>query len=61
MTLRYFRSGEVDTPEEVALAFRKVIDELNLLTKRMDINDEYNDEVEEYNDGLIEKKGAKNA
>ena len=48
---------EVDTTDETAKVFNRVIDELNALTERMDINDEYNEEVETYNEGLI-KKGA---
>ncbi len=52
MGLRRVRAGEVDTPEEVAKAINRVIDVLNK-------NDEYNAEVDAYNDGLIEK-GASN-
>ncbi len=52
MALSKVRSGEVDTPEEVAKAFNKIIGHINEV-------DEYNDAVVAYNDDTIEK-GAKN-
>lgn len=57
--LEKVRSGEVDTPEEVAKAINKLIDEINK-------NEEYNADVEKGNaeiDSFNEEvmKGAKDA
>jgi ABC-type amino acid transport substrate-binding protein len=42
------RENEVNTVEEVAKAFNRIIDKINE-------NDEYNKLVDEHNDGLIKK------
>ena len=36
MALQYVRSGEVDTPEEVSSAFRKVIDAVNTNERKIE-------------------------
>ena len=58
---RVVRRNEVGTQDEIAKVLTDVFAKIGALTERMDVNDEYNDEVEAYNDGLLGKKGAKNA
>jgi hypothetical protein len=58
--VRIVRRNEVDTQDELAKVLTELFASQAALTERMDINDEYNDEVEAYNDGLL-KKGARNA
>lgn len=48
MAMNRVRSGEVDTPDEVAKAINKIIDHINEV-------DEYNDAVEDYNGETVQK------
>lgn len=56
------RNNEVDSSLEVCNVANRIIENMNRIeglvlkcVERMDVNDTYNEEVEEYNDGLLGK------